>query len=115
MSLSIYTESNEIYNSIQKVTDMAVMESIKLSFDQWTSVAGVYTVTVSTLLENDEDSTNNEISMEIWVVGGTQRNMVILEKATGTWCGFCVGAALGFDELLEEGYPIGPIAYHLYG
>jgi len=40
------------------------------------------------------------------------RNLVVLEEGTGTWCEYCPGAAMGIDDLLDEGYNIAAIAYH---
>jgi hypothetical protein len=31
------------------------------------------------------------------------REMVVTEVSTGTWCQFCPGAAMGVDDLLENG------------
>jgi hypothetical protein len=33
------------------------------------------------------------------------RNYVLVEIATGTWCGYCPGAALGADDLIENHGP----------
>ena len=41
-----------------------------------------------------------------------QRDMVILEKATGTWCSWCPSAAQGCHDLLENGAPIAVISNH---
>lgn len=40
------------------------------------------------------------------------RNMVILEIATGTWCQYCPGAAMGADDLVENGHDVAVIEYH---
>lgn len=42
----------------------------------------------------------------------TQRNFVVLEIGTGTWCYFCPGAAMGADDLIEAGYDVAVIEYH---
>ena len=31
------------------------------------------------------------------------REMVVMEIGTGTWCTYCPGAAMGADDLLENG------------
>ena len=41
-----------------------------------------------------------------------QRDKVILEIATGTWCQYCPGAAMGADDLIANGYPVAVIEYH---
>ena len=40
------------------------------------------------------------------------RQKVILEIGTGTWCQYCPGAAMGADELIENGCQVGVIEYH---
>ncbi len=38
--------------------------------------------------------------------------MVILEIGTGTWCTYCPGAAMGADDLIENGHDVAVIEYH---
>ena len=40
------------------------------------------------------------------------RNYVLVEIATGTWCGYCPGAALGADDLIENGHAVAIIENH---
>jgi PKD repeat protein len=40
------------------------------------------------------------------------RQMVIVEDATGTWCQFCPGAAMGCDDLLSNGKFVAVVANH---
>jgi len=40
------------------------------------------------------------------------RNMVSMEDATGTWCQYCPGAAMGCDDLLSNGKYVAVIANH---
>lgn len=41
-----------------------------------------------------------------------QRNKVIVETSTGTWCVWCPGAANGVDDLLTNGSQVAIIEYH---
>lgn len=41
-----------------------------------------------------------------------EREMVILEIGTGTWCPYCPGAAMGADDLVENGHDVAVIEYH---
>lgn len=41
-----------------------------------------------------------------------ERDMVILEIATGTWCPYCPGSAMGADDLIENGHDVAVIEYH---
>jgi len=42
----------------------------------------------------------------------TVRDMVVIEDATGTWCQYCPGAAMGCDDLLSNGKFVAVIANH---
>ncbi len=41
-----------------------------------------------------------------------EREYVILEIGTGTWCQYCPGAAMGADDLIENGHDVAIIEYH---
>jgi len=41
-----------------------------------------------------------------------ERNKVLLEITTGTWCPYCPAAANGADKLVEENYDVAVIEYH---
>ena len=41
-----------------------------------------------------------------------QRNKVILEVSTGTWCQYCPGAAVAADQLVSNGKEVAVIEYH---
>ncbi|HPE87189.1 MAG: T9SS type A sorting domain-containing protein [Bacteroidales bacterium] len=40
------------------------------------------------------------------------RDRVLVEIGTGTWCQFCPGAAMGADDLVENGCSVAVIEYH---
>ena len=53
--------------------------------------------------------------VSICIVGMGQqvdREKVIVEIGTGTWCPYCPGAAMGADELVENGHDVAIIEYH---
>ncbi len=50
--------------------------------------------------------------MEATLEGGVDRNVVLYEINTGTWCGYCPGAAMGADELVEHDCDVAVIEYH---
>jgi len=41
-----------------------------------------------------------------------QRDNVLVEIATGTWCPYCPGAAMGADELIANGHDVAIIEHH---
>jgi len=40
------------------------------------------------------------------------RNLVLVEIGTGTWCGYCPGAAMAADDLVENGDPVAIVENH---
>ena len=55
-------------------------------------------------------SSNTDSAM---IPGGVARNLVLMEEATGTWCQFCPGAAMGLRDLIEINHKDAvAIAYH---
>ena len=44
--------------------------------------------------------------------GQTTRENVVVEIATGTWCQYCPGAAMGADDLISNGHDVAVIEYH---
>lgn len=50
--------------------------------------------------------------IEVVVPGGVDRNLVLVEIGTGTWCQYCPGSAMGADDLVENGHQVGIIEYH---
>ena len=48
----------------------------------------------------------------VFALNAVPRNLVVVEVATGTWCGYCPGAAMGCHDLLENGHPVAIIKNH---
>ncbi len=46
------------------------------------------------------------------LIAQVPREMVLVEIATGTWCGYCPGAAMGAHELMLNGDPVAVIENH---
>lgn len=46
------------------------------------------------------------------IVFSLQRNLVVVEIGTGTWCQYCPGAAMGADDLIANGHPVAIIENH---
>jgi len=46
------------------------------------------------------------------IMAQVTRDKVIVEVGTGTWCTYCPGAAMGVDDLIEEGWPVAAIENH---
>ena len=95
-------------------TDLPAGERKSISFGFYTFPANVeYNYFVRVLLDGDMNPENDVIYQAINSFE-TARNVVLIEKATGTWCGFCPGAARCVDQLNRE-YPgqVAAIDYHV--
>jgi hypothetical protein len=74
----------------------------------------LYSAIVTTILPGDMDTTNDDLQM--WFNDyTTPRNMVVLEIGTGTWCQYCPGAALGAEDLIDNGFNVAVVEYHSGG
>lgn len=53
------------------------------------------------------------LSLSLWVRAQTvDRELVLVEIGTGTWCPYCPGSAMAADELIENGHDVAIIEYH---
>ncbi len=48
----------------------------------------------------------------VFMLNAVPRNLVVVEVATGTWCGYCPGAAMGCHDLLTNGHAVAIIKNH---
>lgn len=46
------------------------------------------------------------------VLSAVPRELVVVEIATGTWCGYCPGAAMGAHDLLNNGHAVAIVKNH---
>lgn len=60
----------------------------------------------------DEGTSDGAGPVELKVPDGIDRQIVIVEMGTGTWCGYCPGAAMAADEMVINGLNVGVIEYH---
>ncbi len=85
----------------------------QVSFPDYTASASneLFEMTVTTNLTGDLNPAND--SMSKWFnTYTTQRDMVVVEIATGTWCTYCPGAALGADDLITNGCSVAVVENH---
>jgi len=73
----------------------------------------LYEVNVTAILAGDMDESNNT-KIRYFNTYNTERDMVLLEIGTGTWCQYCPGSAMGADDLIENGHEVAVVEYH-YG
>lgn len=71
----------------------------------------LYEITVETNLAGDMDP-SNDTRTEYFNTYTTNREMVILEIGTGTWCVYCPGAQMGGEDLVNNGHSVAVIEHH---
>ena len=71
----------------------------------------LYKIKVTSLLSNDSD-TSNDILTSYFNTYNIQKNYVLLEEGTGTWCVYCPYAARIIDTLTTNYEDIAVISYH---
>ena len=93
--------------------DMAIGEIRTMDFGTWEAEEGEYLVEIEVIYPGGDDNPNNDLMVrELNVLFLSDRNLVLMEDFTGTWCTYCPGAALGLEELLDNEYPIAVIGRH---
>ena len=71
----------------------------------------LYEITVTTNLSGDMDPSNDSRT-EYFNTYTTEREMVVLEIGTGTWCQYCPGSQMGADDLVANGHSVAVVEYH---
>ncbi|MBI9035234.1 MAG: T9SS type A sorting domain-containing protein [Bacteroidales bacterium] len=89
---------------------MVVENHPATSYSDILSVPGTFTYFVKAVYDEGLSASSNDA--EAFIAGGADRAAVIVEIATGTWCGYCPGAAMGADDLVEHGHNVAIIEYH---
>jgi len=111
-TLTYADEGGVVYTSIKDGTLSGGTE-MELTFDDWTAIEGFYTAELVVEAEGDEDLDNNTITQTFNVYYlNAERTLVVCEEATYLTCGYCPGAAMGLDDLVENGWPVAVMAYH---
>ena len=85
----------------------------EMTFVDNLELPGTYNYTVKAYYEETGLSASAG-PVEVIIDGGTDRNVVLVEIGTGTECPYCPGAAMGADELVENGHEVAVIEYHSY-
>ena len=101
----LYTETINTSLNAGTETTLAFQDYV-LPFENF-----MYEVVVTTMLAGDMDPANDMASKYIYTYT-SEREMVILEIGTGTWCTYCPGAAMGADDLIDNGKNVAVIENH---
>lgn len=82
------------------------------TFSDEIAFPGDYTYAVKAYyIPNGLSDFSNEV--DVMVEGGVERAKVLLEIATGTWCFYCPGSAMGADDLYEGDFDVAVIEFHI--
>jgi len=112
---TIYDESNnQLFTDTQTITNQNPNDTETVTFTSYTisNSNALYKVVVTSNLNNDQNTGNNSLSKNIYTYT-TERDQVLLEIGTGTWCTYCQGAALAADDLIANGKDVAIIEYHV--
>jgi len=104
-----------IYSDTILINNLNPEEELEAEFSalNLTDSDEVYQIEIKSLLEGDMDTSNDLRSKYVYTYT-QQRQKVLLEIGTGVTCGFCPGAAMGADDLVENGEPVAVIEYHYF-
>ena len=112
VNLTVFNNDIAVFEESVNIVDLVPGDNFDVDFPIFTPEAGkIYNVIVSTNLASDENPSNNE-KTATFTTFFTEREHVILEIATGTWCQYCPGAAMGAVDLVENGHNVAVIEYH---
>jgi hypothetical protein len=102
-----------VYTQNCSPVTLAAGEEQTVSFPSYVlNVANdLYEITVTTNLAGDMDPSNDS-KTKYFNTYTTEREMVILEVGTGTWCTYCPGAQLGGDDLVNNGCSVAVLEHH---
>lgn len=104
---------SKVYTQNSPVMIINAGEEQTVSFPDYvlSSANELHEITVFTNLYKDMDPTN-DARTEYFNTYTTEREMVILEIGTGTWCTYCPGAQLGGDDLVNNGCSVAVVEHH---
>ena len=105
--------NNEIYADDQVVSSLASWDTAVVNFTSFTLPASqaIYKMKIYTSLASDLDYSNDTILKTVYTYTH-DKQYVLLEIGTGTWCQYCPGAAMGADDLVENGQMVAVVENH---
>lgn len=104
---------NEIYTDSQTVSTLASWDTARVNFTSFTLPASeaIYNIKVYTSLATDMDHSNDTLVKTAYTYTHNKQD-VLLEIGTGTWCQYCPGAAMGADDLVDSGQLVAVVENH---
>jgi hypothetical protein len=102
---------SQVSNTV-KIDELTYGQDSTITFSDLVVPNGIYDVITYVTAPEDFNLDNDTIHKPLQVFNGIERNMVVIEDGTGTWCTFCPGAQMGIEDLKNSGYKVAGIAYH---
>lgn len=117
-----------IFEGVSQASSTLTIDNLKVEadstviFPEWTTIdspidvtllEGLIDIQVYTSATDDTNSDNDTLHSEMKIINGVDRNLVIIEDFTGTWCTYCPGAQMGIGDLKHNGYRVAAIANHI--
>ncbi|MBN1350668.1 choice-of-anchor J domain-containing protein, partial [candidate division KSB1 bacterium] len=95
-------DGNPVIIDTKTAENLAVGDMLQITFADYTFNPNYQAkYFVSTGLESDQDNSNDTITRDINSFT-KEKEQILIEKGTGTWCGYCPGSALAVDELMQN-------------
>ena len=114
VTCKIYNYANdELYTDDQTVPSLASWDTAIVNFTSFALPASeaIYKMKIYTSLASDMEHSNDTLVKTIYTYTHGKQS-VLLEVGTGTWCQYCPGAAMGADELVENGQQVAVVENH---
>ncbi|RLD53432.1 MAG: hypothetical protein DRJ05_16485, partial [Bacteroidetes bacterium] len=112
--LDVYDNNGSLlYNDTKSITGLESTSNITVTFDPYTVTMSdeLFTTGISHNLTTDSNPGNDE-AIGILNSYSTERQMVLMEVGTATWCQFCPGVSLAADDFIAFGDDVAVIEYH---
>jgi Secretion system C-terminal sorting domain len=105
--------NNEIYTDNQTVASLASWDTVMVNFTSFTLPVSqaIYKMKIYTSLASDMDHSNDTLVKTVYTYTHNKQT-VLLEIGTGTWCQYCPGAAMGADDLVANGQQVAVVENH---
>ncbi len=114
VTCKIYNYANEeIYTNTQNISELTAFQTSDVNFYSYTlpNAEAIYTFKIYTSITNDQNTANDTIVKTVYTYTHNKQS-VLLEIGTGTWCTYCPGAAMGADDLVTNGQNVAVVENH---
>jgi len=102
-----------MYDESQSFSAIQVNQTETITFPEYQLTIENYLYKIEMIIDmQDDQNPDNDTIIGHINTYNTDKQLVILELATATWCSGCPGTALGADELVLNGHHVGVVEYH---